>query len=430
MEKKNIVFLIGAGAEGNKQIGLPSGSVFKRKTIIPTNISSFCGKINESKDYKIDDAALLHHNATNTLYQTLKEYGQSLFEKTNNECFVDYFTDEEINIIKKYFDYKNKLISDNSEKKEIQNKFLNLYKKIFYNPIKNNEYPKECTDEEKNRIKKLDEIFLEKICFFSDIDSYFNYLRKPDLYINEVTHVMKTYFAAYKCIYDSLYEIANEKPKIPNDRLEMLDEVNRLQDKIIKENKIENLYYRIIKQHKDDFNINVITTNYTNFAEKIIGLENENIAYLHGKLDLFENLKTKKIDRPNNFKNEDVIFPYILIQSGVKPLISPLEIKVFSNACDMIENADYLIILGYGLNSDDEHVVSMIKYYLDKRKDKLEVYNLVHEFEKTYNNDDDDDKNEKFKIDNPIAASLTNEYHSFKNYDCKKLEEILDKFRD
>ena len=129
----------------------------------------------------------------------------------------------------------------------------------------------------------------------------------------------------------------------------------------------------------------------------------------------------------NRYEEHDneIIFPYILIQSGVKPIISPFEIKNFNKACDALEKADYLIILGYGLNSDDEHITTMIRYCLDTRKDKLKVYNLIHKYNEYFNNDTLCFNNDAFQKEHPIAYEFAAKYSSFKNLDCCELENIL-----
>ena len=84
-------------------------------------------------------------------------------------------------------------------------------------------------------------------------------------------------------------------------------------------------------------------------------------AYLHGKLKWFEEIFTKRVDELQNFFEEDLIMPFIFIQSGIKPIVSPMQLREYSKALDAIDNSDYLIILGYGINSDDEHISNIIR---------------------------------------------------------------------
>ena len=451
MSLKNIVFLFGAGVEGKNQFDLPSGMEFKKGTIVSKNISEFYKAINKG-DSTINNRPLLHHNSTSILYQTLIENGcdwrkvfskESMSEEDEKRFSEDFkkeysetfFSIEEQKSIENYLKYKR----NGNKDSEAKNAFRNLYKSLIYNPIKKNEFPEDNL--EKERIQYIDEIFLQRVCFFSYVDSCFNYLRKPSEYKREVDNVLKLYFSSYKCMYDSLNEKMNKQDMkdLPTDRNALVDNIKFFQNKIIENKKdCKELYYNIIKKHKDKFNINVITTNYTEFAEKIIELDSSQIKYLHGKLDLFESLESKKIAPLSEFSEDEIIFPYILIQSGIKPIVSPFQIKTFSDACNYLKKADYLIILGYGLNSDDEHIVTMIRYFLDNNNDdnkknnnNFKVYNFIFNYKNKYIDKKNNNIKNLFKDNYPIAYELENKYKGvFINCDCMELDEILNELNN
>ncbi|MEG0276763.1 MAG: hypothetical protein RR630_07030, partial [Coprobacillus sp.] len=54
-------------------------------------------------------------------------------------------------------------------------------------------------------------------------------------------------------------------------------------------------------------------------------------------------------------------FPFLLAQSMIKPIIHPYQIKEYHKAIESLENANFLVILGYGLNEDDNHVNALLK---------------------------------------------------------------------
>lgn len=154
-------------------------------------------------------------------------------------------------------------------------------------------------------------------------------------------------------------------------RLESL--IHQAQERICNEQREnDKLYYNIIRNYKNNHNndrkLGIITTNYTKFAETITEIGENNIAYVHGKLDLFENKKSKLTGSMTSFSEDDFIFPFIFVQSGIKPIVSSQQIHQFEKAVQMIENADELLILGYGINSDDEHLSNLLRERIMKGK--------------------------------------------------------------
>lgn len=78
-------------------------------------------------------------------------------------------------------------------------------------------------------------------------------------------------------------------------------------------------------------------------------------------MNLFESLKSKRISKLTDFSADDFVFPYILIQSGIKPIVNGYQIHEFEKAVRMIDESEELFILGYGVNSDDEHITNLLR---------------------------------------------------------------------
>lgn len=141
-------------------------------------------------------------------------------------------------------------------------------------------------------------------------------------------------------------------------------------------------YYSIIKKYKRSRNIKIITTNYTSLCKDICRVNNKNIAYIHGKFGLFEipdklqiiNIKDDKIQR--KFRNE-LYFPYIAIQSGVKPIIDSTQIKEYNKMLNFLDGSDILIIVGFALNIDDNHINCILRQYLFEKD--IEIYFFDYE---------------------------------------------------
>lgn len=400
--KKKITFLIGAGAE--KEIyNMPTGDEFKRDIINCTNVKEIFKKINKNKEineYNIDNRKIVSYNSCSVLYQTLVE-SDSFFEK---------YRDNEV--IQAYLNLKKDANSENSEKrKEINENFMDKYRNEFYERIDNKE-------------DKDIEFFLKEMRLFSYIDSYFNYLRLPEKYKKDAGKVMKIYFSAYMSIVsklgidESFLKKLNgnvlDNRKAINDKVEELlnEKVNEIIESEKDEKSKEDNYYLILKDIYNKCNIKIITTNYTHFVDRILDIKDDSITHVHGEIGLFENLKNKEIKKLTEFNSDDVIFPYLFVQSGVKPIISASQIEKWHKAIEFINDSDYLVIIGYGINSDDEHITSIIR---EKCIGKKIIYFIrIKEDEKK---PEEVFKNKREKVLNILGNELTIEFHKTSEFE-------------
>ena len=351
--RNTITFLVGAGCEGSKQLGLPSGPSFKRDTIIAESVCDLIYKLNYKTDPVIRNGTIIRHNSISVLYQTICE-GTKI-----------PFTDEQQSIVSQYIELENGTMkASDKEKTEIRDRFSKLYKEEFYNKIRNR-----STDE---RIIT----FLENAKFYSFVDSLFNYLREPDKYKKEINRVIKLYYAAYMSILRSFRKqsivesLSSDSPFTA--RAQLANALADAQQEIIDDNiEKDSLYYNIIRKMINTFQqctFQIVTTNYTIFAQRMTGLRDEDIAYVHGRMDLFEDVRSKHVAKLTAFSDSDFIFPFIFVQSGIKPIVNGFQIKEFEKARKMIMDSDVLIILGYGVNSDDEHISNLLRERLHEGK--------------------------------------------------------------
>lgn len=134
-----------------------------------------------------------------------------------------------------------------------------------------------------------------------------------------------------------------------------------------KDNEPSTGYYSIIKKFNNNIKT-VVTTNYTSICDRILG---KKCIHIHGSMLEFENLKTKEIKKINKFNDNDIIFPYILIQSGIKAIIHPQQIKFLYDAYKSLSSSKYVIVLGYTFSCDDEHIINMFREILKKNNVRL-----------------------------------------------------------
>lgn len=72
---------------------------------------------------------------------------------------------------------------------------------------------------------------------------------------------------------------------------------------------------------------------------------------------------------------KDLIFPFLFIQSGIKPIIEYNQLKEYSKMLKLLEDAQTLIIVGYRLNLDDNHLNSLIRNFItDKKKNNHVIF--------------------------------------------------------
>lgn len=361
-KKKTVTFLFGAGAE--KDLGLPSGSDFKKDIVLGENAETIYRYVNEDSEntYKIKDGFLLSWNSYHTLYQTLSE----------NDSLRNMLTNDERKIFEEY-----ERINQNSEKnidikKDITVEFNNLYKTLVYEKIKSNE------------LGEFQNEFLKCISMCHFLDSRLNSLRLPENYKKETGKVLRILYSAFCSIYkgiDGNFPFDDVDIPVKERREKLFQAIENGQDIIVKNAKNNSeLYYNIIKEKVLDknYDCSVITTNYTNFAEKLMGLNETHVAYIHGRLDIFEDIESKIAKPITEFESDKKIMPFLFVPSGVKPVVNSWQIEQYAKACDWIKNSDYLVVLGYGLNSDDEHVINFLRERMldtGKAKHTLFFYN-------------------------------------------------------
>ncbi len=372
---KKVSFLVGAGCEGQGQLYLPSGRDFKRDTIVANQITILINAINPQGILSIRNGTILAHNSHSILYQTITEY-PNIFS----------FSGQDEEVVKNYCQLVQKTKSyPDAEAEHIRKDFARIYTNL-YKEIKNYNVANDL-------LSKNAQAFLIHACFYSFVDSLFNHLRKPDCYHNEISRVIKLYFAAYQSILTALLQnsgLSDEYNQMISGQQSIFDKRRRLgelisisQDIIFQKHATDGtLYYNVIRDLSKNPNLqlSILTTNYTDFAQKFTGISDSNVAYIHGKMNLFENVKTKQIGRIESFKSDEYIFPFIFVQSGVKPIINSFQINEFNKATQMIMDSDELFLIGYGINTDDEHISNLLRERLhNNRKITCFLYNNTDE---------------------------------------------------
>ena len=356
-KKYSVCFLFGAGAESG--FGFPLGTEFITKIIKDKESPKFLSKIN---NYKTNAKYnFLDKRKTSVITQTADEYENGI------EDFIRDFSS--FGFSQNSFNFEGKKDENNSTRNA-----KDIYKEM-------------CDDiKSGNKIEYWDKL-IKVIKFYTQVDEEFNYLRLPEKYTDKCAKIMCYYFS----VLVAIYEIQAEKIK-GNTCLEKRnfllteiekEEMNRL--KLENKDRYYNILENCLKYKNSDVSVKIVTTNYTGIVSKILKKylnDGEDIFHIHGKYDLFENLNTKEIDEITNFEENDIIFPFLLMPSGVKPIINLKEIKMIEKGLEALSDSDIVVILGYSLKNEDEYILNTIRKRIKLNKTTF-IFEYMNSVEKT-----------------------------------------------
>lgn len=338
-----VSFLFGSGADTDACADLGSGQVFAEALLQ----NSYKKEIKAITGINTSYFQLLYPRSKKIYIQTILEY---------EEKAIDVFGKEFVNKVKAYVNE-----NDDGNKEYITKECADFYKIIRDKEVEN----------EKLNYAEVKKFFLTNAVFFDSLDEKFNSLRETNLDFNSnAKRVINAYYTVFLTVFHWLYDI-------PDNFEWSLDAITNKLKENYKFSISENCYYSQLKKSKID--CNVITTNYTELA----GLSNKGeIAYLHGKMTWFEDLEKLTVydctnkEEINYLRKSKKIIPFIMIPSGVKPIICNKQICEFGKFIRYLDESKYLVIVGYKFNSEDNHINSIIADWLRKsRKNKIVYLN-------------------------------------------------------
>lgn len=341
-----------------------------------------------------------------------EEIEKELKKISENNFVIDFLDKDEY---KTYFNKESPLIVKNKDKdkdKEKDKVFAYEFRRIVFEEIKesginiDDELRKSVEDflglfnvGEKNISEngfKLQERYTFSVGFL--LDEYFHTLINPEMFgPDKFLAVYNYYWNIFMVIYSKVIDwhniIIREKKKelrkdfdykVIEENLQRLAHLD-IVDFEKKSNKRS--YYseisRKFENSENDMELSgILTSNYFRFAEICFpsNAKNIKIAYLNGKLNWFEypgklrvlDVTSKDGSQKGIIEKElsnEFFFPFIMGQSYVKPLIHSLQLDEYAKADIILDKSNYLIILGYNINSDDNHINSYLVKYLDSKKD-------------------------------------------------------------
>lgn len=194
--------------------------------------------------------------------------------------------------------------------------------------------------------KSLERIFIDVLDYQKLIDEHFRYLFSP-----------KTEWAKFtKMVVFLETARAYIKDKIP-DNLDKKDG-----------------YYNDLKLFFNEIS-SIGTSNYNSIISDIQPDLSGKVIYLNGSVKDFYNPYKNNIvqfdEKPENL--DQIHVPFILTQSGLKPLTSVEMSRRYVSLFDSYVDSDAVVVIGFGFNKDDSHINGLFRELVENKNKKLFV---------------------------------------------------------
>ena len=406
-----VAFFFGAGAEGKDNFEISTGFDFMKKSLFSKKyLDGYTDALNQyfknnnyfDERYSYEKSLLDAKKFLLKNFIINKSCTHEKFFNDNKDEIAIILTNDEINSICKVLNIKSddyKHIKDDEKKKDIYDEFCKCLtdKKYHYNDIEHKTLKKLFSNGKDGKIDYNLNIGLAGI-----LDSYFHTINDPKKYGPvRFSKIFNYYWACYFIILEDIlnYLISNGKNEFEiylddksngvngkkklnySNVLENIDNLTKELygidiDSIIP----ENCYYKLIKERLDSNNSSnaieckgVITTNYFQFCEHV----SKNVIYLNGQLKWFEYPEVLEVEgfSEDKVKSGKLFFPFIFGQSFVKPIVNSKQTDEFYRFKKLLDEIDILVILGFNINEDDNHINSFLHEYIKSGRQMIIVTN-------------------------------------------------------
>lgn len=198
----------------------------------------------------------------------------------------------------------------------------------------------------------LDILFCKILDYQALIDSHFRYLYSPKKEWAKFTKMVLFLRSAHRLIVKNLPDQAP----------------------------LTDGYYTDLQRFKEyQLEINAIgTSNYNNIIDDVLkarGITITNpIHHLNGAVtDYYNPYKNTVINCSDisEVPNDQIYVPFILTQSGLKPLTSVSISRRYVDLFDSFNESDAIVVVGYNFNSDDSHINGLFRELIESSGKKL-----------------------------------------------------------
>lgn len=137
-------------------------------------------------------------------------------------------------------------------------------------------------------------------------------------------------------------------------------------------------YYHDLKRLQDGYEVNAVgTANYNNILNQVadnIGLSLPRIQHLNGSTTDYYNPYKNNVTSlgvSEEVPNEQIHVPFILTQSGIKPLTSVAMSRRYVQLFDAYKDSDAIIVIGFGFHKDDSHINGLFRELIETENKTL-----------------------------------------------------------
>lgn len=193
----------------------------------------------------------------------------------------------------------------------------------------------------------LENIYADILDYKSLIDSHWHYLYNP-----------RNEWAKFSKIVVFLYTvhqyIVNKSGSLDSKKDGYYDDV---------ENIIKNNLFELTK---------IGTTNYSPFIQDAISSD---VIFLNGGTNIFYDPYINSIVDENTNTNH-IVVPLLFTQSGTKPMTSIDMSQKYVDFYNTLQESDFIVIIGFGFNADDEHINGIFRQLIDKHSKTVYIVDL------------------------------------------------------
>ena len=132
-------------------------------------------------------------------------------------------------------------------------------------------------------------------------------------------------------------------------------------------------YYNLVAERIDPKNDYVINLNYTDLLETTLEKAGKKVRlnYIHGKVGEFLELNAREI-----VDAHECGIPNFVSQSSLKPIMSVDMMERYHEAYHELRNADKCIIIGFGMNRDDSHILNLLQAAIRQRSSQGKLFKV------------------------------------------------------
>lgn len=357
-----IMFLFGAGAE--RFAGLPSGGEYTKQTMLTKNsnlykeLKKFYAN-SASKSEKIPqyEEAYMFRKNSHTLFEIVVR-ALSNYDTKSGEPYTE---NENLNRLLKIYSGYGAL----SEEEQLK------IKKRIMDEI----YP--AISQEKPGDRSLDDYgdLVDNFTYYGAVEKDFSSLASPKkagqrIFWRLINYFWTAFFAIYGPLTGKTFVSADDYGKV----LSNLSEVREtwVSDEIKRRSK-DSYYAKLKKEFPKSI---AVTTNYTPFVEQYWS---DQSIYLAGRLTQMEdpiNLELLDLREKHNLSNR-LLFPFMMTQAPIKPIVFPEQIREYSKFDEALKKCGLLVIIGYSLSENDNHVNVYLREFLKKQGKPIIYCNYV-----------------------------------------------------